>query len=163
MLLVCCRADVYASRYSAYLDPHLSSRVTTRRMEEASSDLQGTSLLSGRVTTRMEEAGPTLQSLLSGGGTRRMEEASPVLQATSLPSGLKSRMDEAGLTYPATWSPSAINDRVGLHSRITATSDHQQTRPRIRFDPFTGEPYKFDPFTGEPIIPESSSHHRSLY
>lgn len=157
------RADVYASRYSAYLDPHLSSRVTTRRMEEASSDLQGTSLLSGRVTTRMEEAGPTLQSLLSGGGTRRMEEASPVLQATSLPSGLKSRMDEAGLTYPATWSPSAINDRVGLHSRITATSDHQQTRPRIRFDPFTGEPYKFDPFTGEPIIPESSSHHRSLY
>jgi hypothetical protein len=23
----------------------------------------------------------------------------------------------------------------------------------MRFDPFTGEPYKFDPFTGEPIRP----------
>ncbi|KAL3346684.1 hypothetical protein AABB24_025231 [Solanum stoloniferum] len=169
------RADVYTSRYSAYLDPHLSGRVTTERMEEASSHLQATSLMYGRVTTRMEEAGPfhkkrieeagpTLQSLLSGGGaTRRMEEASPVLQATSLPSGRASRMDEAGPTFQASWSPSATADRMGLHSRITPTSDHQQTRPRIRFDPFTGEPYKFDPFTGEPIAPESSSHHRSLY
>lgn len=158
------RADFYTSRYSAYLDPHLSGRVTTNRMEEASSHLQASSLLSGRVTTRMEEASPTLQSLLSGGGTaRRMEEVSPILQATSLPSGRVPRMDEAGPTFQATWSPSATNDRAGLHSRITATSDHQQTRPRIRFDPFTGEPYKFDPFTGEPIVPESSSHHRSLY
>ncbi|KAK4712384.1 hypothetical protein R3W88_006897 [Solanum pinnatisectum] len=158
------RADVYTSRYSAYLDPHLAGRVTSERMEEASSHLQATSLKYGRVTTRMEEAGPTLQSLLSGGGaTRRMEEASPVLQATSLPSGRASRMDEAGPTFQASWSPSATADRVGLHSRITPTSDHQQTRSRIRFDPFTGEPYKFDPFTGEPIVPESSSHHRSLY
>lgn len=30
-------------------------------------------------------------------------------------------------------------------------------RPQMRFDPFTGQPYKFDPFTGEPIIPESLS------
>ncbi|XP_015064509.1 uncharacterized protein LOC107009680 isoform X1 [Solanum pennellii] len=169
------RADVYKSRYSAYLDPYLSGRVTTERMEEASSHLQGTSLTYGQVTTRMEEAGPihkkrmeeaspTLQSLLSGGvTTRRMEEPSPVLQATSLPSGRISRMDEAGATFQASWSPSAAADRVGLHSRITPTSDHQHTRPRIRFDPFTGEPYKFDPFTGEPIVPESSSHHRSLY
>lgn len=158
------RADVYSSRYSAYLDPHLSGRVTTKRMEEASSHLQASSLLSGRVTTRMEEAGSTFQSLLSGGGTtRRMEEANPILQAKSLPSGRVSRMDEASPTFQATWSPSATNDRVGLHSHIAATSDHQQTRPRIRFDPFTGEPYKFDPFTGEPIVPESSSHHRSLY
>ncbi|XP_060195790.1 uncharacterized protein LOC132625041 isoform X2 [Lycium barbarum] len=159
------RADVYTSRYSAYLDPVLSARMTANRMEETSSNLQATSLLSGRVTTRMEEAGSTLQSLLSGGGTtRRMEEASPILQAASLPSGRVSRIDEASPTFQATWSPSATtNDRVGLHSHITATSDHQQTRPRIRFDPFTGEPYKFDPFTGEPIVPESSSHHRSLY
>ncbi|CAN4082675.1 unnamed protein product [Withania somnifera] len=157
------RADAYTSRYSAYLDPHLSGRVTTKRMEEASSHLQATSLRSGRVPMRMEEAGSTLPSLLSGGGTRRMEEVSPVLQATSLPSGRASRRDEANPAFQATWSPSATNDRVGLHSRVAATSDHQQTRPRIRFDPFTGEPYKFDPFTGEPIVPESSSHHRSLY
>ncbi|CAN4079454.1 unnamed protein product [Withania somnifera] len=130
-------------------------------LEESGSHLQTTSLLSGWVPMRREEAGSTLQLLLSGGRTRRMEEASPVLQATSLPYGRASRMDETSAAFQATWSPSAANDRVGLHSR--ATSDHQQTRPRIRFDPFTGEPYKFDPFTGEPIVPESSSHHRSLY
>ncbi|KAF3618962.1 putative UDP-glucose 6-dehydrogenase 1-like [Capsicum annuum] len=158
------RADVYTSRYSAYLDPHLSGRMTTKRTEEPSSHLQETSLLSGRVTTRMEEAGSTLQSLLSGGGTtRRMEEANPILQATSLPAGRVSKMDETSSTFQAAWSPSATNDRVGLRSLTTTTSDHQQTRPRIRFDPFTGEPYKFDPFTGEPIVPESSSHQRSLY
>ncbi|KAJ0680130.1 hypothetical protein HanPI659440_Chr16g0620851 [Helianthus annuus] len=28
--------------------------------------------------------------------------------------------------------------------------------PQMRFDPYTGEPYKFDPFTGERIVPESS-------
>lgn len=164
MLLVSCRADVYTSRYSAYLDPHLSGRMTTKRTEEPSSHLQETSLLSGRVTTRMEEAGSTLQSLLSGGGTtRRIEEANPILQATSLPAGRVSKMDETSSTFQAAWSPSATNDRVGLRSLTTTTSDHQQTRPRIRFDPFTGEPYKFDPFTGEPIVPESSSHQRSLY
>lgn len=164
MLLVSCRADVYTSRYSSYLDPHLSGRMTAKRMEEASSHLQATSLLSSRVATRMEEAGSTLQSLLSGGVmTRRMEEASPILQATLLPSGRVSRMDEASPNLQATWSPSPTNDRIGLHSHITATADHQHTRPRIRFDPFTGEPYKFDPFTGEPIVPKSSSHHRSLY
>ncbi|KAK4346431.1 hypothetical protein RND71_032770 [Anisodus tanguticus] len=156
------RADVYTSRYSAYLDPLLSARVTTNRMEETSPHLQATSLLSGRGTMRMEEVG-SIQSLLSGGGMTRMEEASPILQATSLPFGRASRRDEASPTFQATWSPSATNDRVGLQSHITATSDHQQTLPRIRFDPFTGEPYKFDPFTGVPIVPESSSHHRSLY
>jgi hypothetical protein len=26
----------------------------------------------------------------------------------------------------------------------------------MRFDPYTGEPYKFDPFTGEPIRPGAS-------
>lgn len=34
--------------------------------------------------------------------------------------------------------------------------DRPGGRPQMRFDPFTGEPYKFDPFTGEPIVPESS-------
>ncbi|KAI3799128.1 hypothetical protein L1987_34418 [Smallanthus sonchifolius] len=33
--------------------------------------------------------------------------------------------------------------------------DGPATRPQMRFDPFTGEPYKFDPFTGEPIVPEN--------
>ncbi|XP_076932306.1 uncharacterized protein LOC143597794 [Bidens hawaiensis] len=33
--------------------------------------------------------------------------------------------------------------------------DVPATRPQMRFDPYTGEPYKFDPFTGEPIVPEA--------
>ncbi|XP_076901004.1 uncharacterized protein LOC143555319 [Bidens hawaiensis] len=33
--------------------------------------------------------------------------------------------------------------------------DAPATRPQMRFDPYTGEPYKFDPFTGEPIVPEA--------
>ena len=35
------------------------------------------------------------------------------------------------------------------------TVDRQPPRPQVRFDPFTGQPYKFDPYTGEPIRPES--------
>ncbi|XP_051118806.1 uncharacterized protein LOC127243013 [Andrographis paniculata] len=35
-----------------------------------------------------------------------------------------------------------------------AVASHQTRRSQLRFDPFTGEPYKFDPFTGEPILPE---------
>ncbi|CAI9272637.1 unnamed protein product [Lactuca saligna] len=34
-------------------------------------------------------------------------------------------------------------------------NDRPGSRPQMRFDPFTGQPYKFDPFTGEPIVPES--------
>ncbi|KAJ0660610.1 putative heterogeneous nuclear ribonucleoprotein Q acidic [Helianthus annuus] len=34
--------------------------------------------------------------------------------------------------------------------------DGAATRPQMRFDPYTGEPYKFDPFTGERIVPENS-------
>ncbi|KAK9061768.1 hypothetical protein SSX86_018951 [Deinandra increscens subsp. villosa] len=42
--------------------------------------------------------------------------------------------------------------------------DGPATRPQMRFDPYTGEPYKFDPFTGEPIVPESmSSPHDDPY
>ncbi|KAA8530430.1 hypothetical protein F0562_005139 [Nyssa sinensis] len=44
---------------------------------------------------------------------------------------------------------------VGLDSLRTIASDRQPVRTQVRFDPFTGEPYKFDPFTGEPIRPES--------
>lgn len=54
--------------------------------------------------------------------------------------------------------------KFGLDSRLTASADRQTARPQIRFDPFTGEPYKFDPFTGEPIRPESPPRHfRSPY
>ncbi|XP_059645321.1 polyadenylate-binding protein, cytoplasmic and nuclear-like isoform X3 [Cornus florida] len=48
---------------------------------------------------------------------------------------------------------------VGLDSQLTGATDRQPSRPQVRFDPFTGEPYKFDPFTGEPIRPESLTNH----
>lgn len=56
--------------------------------------------------------------------------------------------------------------KIGLDSQVTAAANHQTqpARPQMRFDPFTGEPYKFDPFTGEPIRPESPPRHfRSPY
>lgn len=40
-----------------------------------------------------------------------------------------------------------------LHTPV----EHPVERRRVKFDPFTGEPYKFDPFTGEPIRPEPES------
>lgn len=54
--------------------------------------------------------------------------------------------------------------KIGLDSQVTAAANRQPVRPQMRFDPFTGEPYKFDPFTGEPIRPESPQlHFRSPY
>ncbi|KAK1383543.1 putative RNA-binding protein 46 [Heracleum sosnowskyi] len=54
--------------------------------------------------------------------------------------------------------------KIGLESQVTAATNRQPVRPQMRFDPFTGEPYKFDPFTGEPIRPESPQRHfRSPY
>ncbi|KAL3629438.1 hypothetical protein CASFOL_026660 [Castilleja foliolosa] len=45
--------------------------------------------------------------------------------------------------------------RPGMNSgsevRTVVAAGHQESQPQMRFDPFTGEPYKFDPFTGEPI------------
>ncbi|KAK2989847.1 hypothetical protein RJ640_025506, partial [Escallonia rubra] len=74
--------------------------------------------------------------LSSGAVFRRMEEtsASPLQQ------------------IPAS---SALYGKVGVDSHLTSRVDRQPTRSQVRFDPFTGEPYKFDPFTGEPILPES--------
>ncbi|VAI13772.1 unnamed protein product [Triticum turgidum subsp. durum] len=48
----------------------------------------------------------------------------------------------------------ATNIEPEFKSRSSAeySAEHQQ----MRFDPYTGEPYKFDPFTGEPIRPEAS-------
>ncbi|KAL8124668.1 uncharacterized protein LOC141718492 [Apium graveolens] len=54
--------------------------------------------------------------------------------------------------------------KIGLDLQFTAAANRQPVRPQMRFDPFTGEPYKFDPFTGEPIRPESPQRHfRSPY
>lgn len=46
--------------------------------------------------------------------------------------------------------------RAELDPRLIATSICPPVRSQVRFDPFTGEPYKFDPFTGEPIEPDGA-------
>ncbi|KAL3525866.1 hypothetical protein ACH5RR_014238 [Cinchona calisaya] len=48
--------------------------------------------------------------------------------------------------------------RLKLSPQITEVTDRPPPRPQIRFDPFTGEPYKFDPFTGERILPDNLPH-----
>jgi len=48
--------------------------------------------------------------------------------------------------------------------RSRSPAEYSAERQQVRFDPFTGEPYKFDPFTGEPIRPEPSQRRSgSLY
>lgn len=42
--------------------------------------------------------------------------------------------------------------------QLAASFERGPTRPQVRFDPFTGEPYKFDPFTGERILPDNLPH-----
>lgn len=49
----------------------------------------------------------------------------------------------------------ATNREPEFNSRSSA---EYSTEHQMRFDPYTGEPYKFDPFTGEPIRPEPSLH-----
>ncbi|XP_004962982.1 polyadenylate-binding protein, cytoplasmic and nuclear isoform X2 [Setaria italica] len=48
--------------------------------------------------------------------------------------------------------------------RSRSPAEYSAERQQVRFDPFTGEPYKFDPFTGEPIRPEQNQRRSgSLY
>lgn len=72
------------------------------------------------------------------------------------------RPEERHLSPPQAPSSSAPSyGRLGpsLSSDIRAIAGQQApaARPQMRFDPFTGEPYKFDPFTGEPIIHPGNS------
>jgi hypothetical protein len=48
--------------------------------------------------------------------------------------------------------------------RSRSPAEYSAERQQVRFDPFTGEPYKFDPFTGQPIRPEpNQGRSGSLY
>nr|CAB3462437.1 unnamed protein product [Digitaria exilis] len=49
---------------------------------------------------------------------------------------------------------------LGSDFRSRSPAEYSAERQQVRFDPFTGEPYKFDPFTGQPIRPEPN-HRRS--
>ncbi|CAM0949392.1 unnamed protein product [Alopecurus aequalis] len=45
---------------------------------------------------------------------------------------------------------------TGLEFNSRSSAEYSAEHQQMRFDPFTGEPYKFDPFTGEPIRPGAS-------
>ncbi|GMP28728.1 hypothetical protein CsSME_00004155 [Camellia sinensis var. sinensis] len=77
------------------------------------------------------------QPLSSRVGSGKMAESSPT--------PLHQTPDSSSMSYST----------VRLDYPHIAAADRQHTQPQVRFDPFTGKPYKFDPFTGEPILPES--------
>ncbi|XP_047311182.1 uncharacterized protein LOC124914635 [Impatiens glandulifera] len=77
-------------------------------------------------------------------------------------SGYSSRIEEDGsLMYQSARSSSVSYNTLNMDPSLQATAvnggGHPSQPPpsRVRFDPFTGIPYKFDPFTGEPL-PQNS-------
>ncbi|XP_073159090.1 uncharacterized protein [Henckelia pumila] len=165
------RSDIYAPRYmSSLYDYPLSSRAATGRLEEKSPDFP---LPTGAVAGRLEEKGldyhlPS-RSLSSGSQSIQIPRIS-TLEDRSRPhyevppsmaftyGNIGSRLDERlPSSFQVAPSSSTAQARHGLNlsSDITPSANRQASRPRVRFDPFTGEPYKFDPFTGEPILPGS--------
>ncbi|CAN6338705.1 unnamed protein product [Urochloa humidicola] len=73
--------------------------------------------------------------------------------------------DEAVLSRERRFLPAAgYGTDLGSDFRSRSPAEYSAERQQVRFDPFTGEPYKFDPFTGEPIRPEPNQRRSgSLY
>ncbi|XP_019157121.1 PREDICTED: polyadenylate-binding protein, cytoplasmic and nuclear-like isoform X2 [Ipomoea nil] len=173
------RSGLYGDLYSPTLPHHLWQGRVTPGLEETSPPLQirsSTSAAYGRAGPpfySIEETSPPLQRPLSSAAAygrvvatlRGAEEASarlPVPPSSSAAYGrvvatLRGGAEEANARLQVPPSSAAAYGRVGLNSYTANVADHQPTRSQVRFDPFTGEPFKFDPFTGEPILPESSS------
>ncbi|XP_021770926.1 probable RNA-binding protein 46 isoform X2 [Chenopodium quinoa] len=110
---------------------------------------------------------PVVDSFSSHVATSRYEKYSPNLPyfdySPSPRAGITRTFEERN-TSPVYFPGSSSYGNLGLKSPILRTASHQPTRPQVRFDPYTGEPYKFDPYTGEPIQPETLSRGgRSLY
>lgn len=127
--------DIYTSRYSSPFStyPLPSSRLSYGKMEESVLDPQ----LSSRVSyAKMEES--LRDPLHSRASYAKIDESIPV-------------------PFHRTPGSSTSYSKIELDSSLisSAAADRQPKRNQVRFDPFTGEPYKFDPFTGEPIVPDS--------
>ncbi|KAF8408193.1 hypothetical protein HHK36_007335 [Tetracentron sinense] len=126
--------------------------------------------LSGRVHL------PALDSLASpvGVAASRYDKytASPVLSRYSASildnhhthrMGLGKLGKTSSVSYRTAVSSTSYGN-VGMGTHISASDNRQPARPQVRFDPFTGQPYKFDPFTGEPIQLENPPQRsESLY
>lgn len=85
------------------------------------------------------------------GRTREMKErGSSPLPSTSTSSIPYERLNLS----PVKFRRSQPQLRSDASPQMGASIESRPARPQMRFDPFTGQPYKFDPFTGEPIIPD---------
>ncbi|CAI9758691.1 unnamed protein product [Fraxinus pennsylvanica] len=134
------RSGTYMPRYSLS-DYPLSSHVAVEKEEMRGSDFVFSSGASvGRLVER--SISPF--------------EATPTSSYARVGLGLRGDGTHLSPPQPAPFS-SRTYPRVGVNisSGITSDTNRQATRPQVRFDPFTGEPYKFDPFTGEPISHEA--------
>ncbi|XP_066355812.1 uncharacterized protein [Miscanthus floridulus] len=80
-------------------------------------------------------------------------------------SNIERSAEEAVLSRERRFLPAAgYNTDLGSDFRSRSPAEYSAERQQVRFDPFTGEPYKFDPFTGEPIRPDPNQRRSgSLY
>ncbi|PWA88042.1 Nucleotide-binding, alpha-beta plait [Artemisia annua] len=147
------RSDGYASRYSSlYQGYSLPSHIGALRTEERSplhlQELPGSSASVPYSRYLVNSHIPAAYA--------NLEEMSPIpSHQIQIPDSYQKPAQDP-YQIPTSSAPYA---NVGADSHLAASGDRQATRPQMRFDPFTGQPYKFDPFTGEPIIPESATHH----
>uniref|UniRef100_A0A804LQX8 RRM domain-containing protein n=1 Tax=Zea mays TaxID=4577 RepID=A0A804LQX8_MAIZE len=81
-------------------------------------------------------------------------------------SNIERPAEEALLSRERRFLPAAgyMPNPGGSDFRSRSPAEYSAQRQQMRFDPFTGEPYKFDPFTGEPIRPDPNQRRSgSLY
>lgn len=153
----------------------LSGLITKARSLRTSQVLEYTSRPNEFINDRSEltrlpsrSQVPIVDSFSSHVATSRYERYSPRLSYFDYslsPRAAISRTLEDRNTSPVHLLSSSLSyGRMGMNSPVIEGASHQPTRPQVRFDPYTGEPYKFDPYTGEPIQPESLSRgSRSFY
>lgn len=143
---------MYATHNPLLRDYTLPNRTMLGRVDER----ERSSILSS-LSKYGSESMPISRTIVEEGSNSSRLETTPPHHAASygrVPLRNENRHlspPQAGLTSSsyARMAPPVTN----LISDFRAAPSQQAApRPQMRFDPFTGEPYKFDPFTGEPII-----------
>ncbi|KAL1538773.1 hypothetical protein AAHA92_27477 [Salvia divinorum] len=151
------RSNIFHS--AQHPDYPLSSRAMLRRVEQRgrspyeseSIRIQRTIREEGSRSLYASETIPVPRTVLEEGSNSRFEVTPP--HPTRSYGRVAIQTAEGHLSPPQV-APSSSYARLdpSLISDVRGVSRQQASRPQLRFDPFTGEPYKFDPFTGEPII-----------
>lgn len=143
---------------SQHPDYPLSSRAMLRRAEQRgrspyeseSIPIPRTIWEEGSRSRYAPETIPISRTVLEEGSNSRFEVTPPHPRSYGR---VAIQTAERHLSPPQA-APSTSYGRLdpNLISDVRGVSRQQASRPQMRFDPYTGEPYKFDPFTGEPII-----------